>query len=77
MKNTLKWKPASIVYPTDHLISSKAREVGAWGFKPQYESVRTNFPVYISYIYVCGLKITFHNRIVVSITGRKFQHIAD
>ncbi|CAH1369309.1 unnamed protein product [Tenebrio molitor] len=40
MKNTLKWKPASIVYPTDHLISSKAREVGAWGFKPQYESAK-------------------------------------
>ncbi|RZC42064.1 hypothetical protein BDFB_010824 [Asbolus verrucosus] len=40
MKNTLKWKRAGIIYPTDHIISSTAREIGYKGFKPEYENVK-------------------------------------
>ncbi|KAJ3662546.1 hypothetical protein Zmor_006890 [Zophobas morio] len=39
MKSSLKWKRATPIYPTDHIISSKAREVNAlYGFKPEYET---------------------------------------
>ncbi|XP_044266399.1 uncharacterized protein LOC123012505 [Tribolium madens] len=53
MKSTLKWKRASTIYPTDHIISSKAREVGTWGFKPQYENVKqVNFRFLMSNEYM-------------------------
>ncbi|EFA03536.1 hypothetical protein TcasGA2_TC013539 [Tribolium castaneum] len=53
MKSTLKWKRATAIYPTDHIISSKAREVGTWGFKPQYENVtNVNFRFLMSNEYM-------------------------